>query len=72
MFQLGKSKKAFDEAKRYMPGGVNSPVRSYRSVGSNPPFISSASGSRIYDIDNNEYIDLCVELGPYDFGPCEP
>ena len=44
MFQLGKSEKAFDEAKRYMPGGVNSPVRSYRSVGSNPPFISSASG----------------------------
>ena len=45
MFQLGKSEKAFEEAKRYMPGGVNSPVRSYRSVGSNPPFISSASGS---------------------------
>ena len=44
MFQLGKSEKAFNEAKRYMPGGVNSPVRSYRSVGSNPPFISSASG----------------------------
>ena len=42
MLQLGKSEKAFDEAKRYMPGGVNSPVRSYRSVGSNPPFISSA------------------------------
>ena len=35
MFQLGKSEKAFEEAKRYMPGGVNSPVRSYRSVGSN-------------------------------------
>ena len=68
MLQLGKSEKAFDEAKRYMPGGVNSPVRSYRSVGSNPPFISSASGSRIYDIDNNEYNRLCVELGPYDFG----
>ena len=60
MFQLGKSEKAFNEAKRYMPGGVNSPVRSYRSVGSNPPFISSASGSRIYDIDNNEYIDYVL------------
>ena len=54
MFQLGKSEKAFNEAKRYMPGGVNSPVRSYRSVGSNPPFISSASGSRIYDIRSEE------------------
>ena len=39
MLQLGKSEKAFDEAKRYMPGGVNSPVRSYRSVGSNPPLV---------------------------------
>ena len=41
MLQLGKSQKAFDDAKRYLPGGVNSPVRSYRSVGSTPPFISS-------------------------------
>ena len=40
MLQLGKSEKAFDEAKRYMPGGVNSPVRSYRSVGSNPPLLA--------------------------------
>ena len=50
MLQLGKSEKAFDEAKRYMPGGVNSPVRSYRSVGSNPPFISSASGLSLIHI----------------------
>ena len=71
MFQLGKSEKAFNEAKRYMPGGVNSPVRSYRSVGSNPPFISSASGSRIYDIDNNEYIDYVLSWGPMILGPCE-
>ena len=56
MFQLGKSEKAFEEAKRYMPGGVNSPVRSYRSVGSNPPFISSASGRRVFDIVKNEKI----------------
>ena len=54
-----------------MPGGVNSPVRSYRSVGSNPPFISSASGSRIYDIDNNEYIDYVLSWGPMIFRPCE-
>ena len=72
MFQLGKSEKAFNEAKRYMPGGVNSPVRSYRSVGSNPPFISSASGSRIYDIDNNEYIDYVLSWGPMILGHANP
>ena len=72
MFQLGKSEKAFEEAKRYMPGGVNSPVRSYRSVGSNPPFISSASGSRIYDIDNNEYIDYVLSWGPMILGHANP
>lgn len=72
MLQLGKSEKAFDEAKRYMPGGVNSPVRSYRSVGSNPPFISSASGSRIYDIDNNEYIDYVLSWGPMILGHANP
>ena len=72
MLQLGKSEKAFDEAKRYMPGGVNSPVRSYRSVGSNPPFISSASGSRIYDIDNNEYIDYVLSWGPMILGHVNP
>lgn len=72
MLQLGKSEKAFEEAKRYMPGGVNSPVRSYRSVGSNPPFISSASGSRIYDIDNNEYIDYVLSWGPMILGHANP
>ena len=72
MLQPGKSEKAFDEAKRYMPGGVNSPVRSYRSVGSNPPFISSASGSRIYDIDNNEYIDYVLSWGPMILGHANP
>lgn len=63
MFTLDKSKQAFNEAKVYMPGGVNSPVRSYRSVGSEPPFISSASGDRIYDIDGNEYIDYVLSWG---------
>jgi glutamate-1-semialdehyde 2,1-aminomutase len=72
MLQLGKSQKAFDDAKRYLPGGVNSPVRSYRSVGSTPPFISSASGSRIYDIDNNEYIDFVLSWGPMILGHANP
>ena len=68
MFSLEKSKQAFAEAREYMPGGVNSPVRSYRSVGGNPPFISSASGSRIYDIDGNEYIDYVLSWGPMILG----
>lgn len=68
MFTFDKSKQAFNEAKVYMPGGVNSPVRSYRSVGSEPPFISSASGDRIYDIDGNEYIDYVLSWGPMILG----
>ena len=68
MFTLDKSKQAFNEAKAYMPGGVNSPVCSYRSVGSEPPFISSASGDRIYDIDGNEYIDYVLSWGPMILG----
>ena len=68
MFTLDKSKQPFNEAKVYMPGGVNSPVRSYRSVGSEPPFISSASGDRIYDIDGNEYIDYVLSWGPMILG----
>lgn len=68
MYTLEKSKQAFLEAKAYMPGGVNSPVRSYRSVGSEPPFISSAAGDRIYDIDGNEYIDYVLSWGPMILG----
>lgn len=61
---LEKSAKAFEEAKKYIPGGVNSPVRSYRSVDCNPPFIAKAKGSKIYDIDGNEYIDYVGSWGP--------
>lgn len=61
---LTKSAAAFAEAKQYIPGGVNSPVRSYRSVGCNPPFIAKAKGSKIYDIDGNEYIDYVGSWGP--------
>ncbi len=49
-----QSKAAFAEAKNYMPGGVNSPVRSFANVGGNPLFIARAKGSHIYDIDGNE------------------
>lgn len=63
-----KSKAAFDEAKKYIPGGVNSPVRAFKSVGTHPLFISRAKGSRIYDIDGNEYIDYVGSWGPMFLG----
>lgn len=59
-----KSEAAFAEARQYIPGGVNSPVRSFRSVGGVPPFISGGKGSKIYDIDGNEYIDYVLSYGP--------
>lgn len=58
------SEAAFAEAKQYIPGGVNSPVRSFRSVGGNPPIIAKGKGSKIYDIDGNEYIDYVLSYGP--------
>ena len=57
MIDLTKSKAAFEEAKKYMPGGVNSPVRSYPHMGCPPPFIKEAHGSHITDIDGNTHID---------------
>lgn len=59
-----KSFEAFEEARKYIPGGVNSPVRSFRSVGGVPPFIAGGKGSKIYDIDGNEYIDYVLSYGP--------
>mgnify|MGYP000952478212 FL=1 len=67
-----KSKAAFAEAKRHMPGGVNSPVRSFANVGGNPPFIARAEGAKIYDIDGNEYIDYVGSWGPMVVGHAHP
>lgn len=58
------SERLFEEAKRYMPGGVNSPVRAYLNVNRVPRFISRAKGSKIYDEDGNEYIDYVCSWGP--------
>jgi glutamate-1-semialdehyde 2,1-aminomutase len=59
-----KSIAAFKEAQQHIPGGVNSPVRSFRSVGGNPLFIAKASGSKVTDIDGNTYIDYVGSWGP--------
>ncbi len=69
---LSKSLVAFAQAKRFMPGGVNSPVRSFGSVDSNPPFISHGKGSHIFDIDGNEYIDYVGSWGPLILGHAHP
>ena len=55
-----KSIDAYNKAKKIIPGGVNSPVRAFRSVNSTPIFFKSGKGSKMRDIDNNEYIDCCL------------
>ena len=67
-----KSEKLFSMAKAVIPGGVNSPVRAFRSVGCNPIFIERAVGSRIYDADGNAYIDYVGSWGPMILGHCHP
>jgi len=67
-----KSEAAFERAQKVIPGGVNSPVRAYRGVGGNPPFIARGQGSHIFDIDGNEYIDYVGSWGPLLLGHCHP
>ena len=67
-----RSKALFDEAIQYIPGGVNSPVRAFKSVGGDPIFIKRASGSKLYDVDGNEYIDYVGSWGPMIVGHCNP
>lgn len=62
------SQKLFAEAKKYIPGGVNSPVRAFKSVGGTPLFIKRGWGSRILDVDGNEFIDFVGSWGPHIFG----
>ncbi|UOB19840.1 glutamate-1-semialdehyde 2,1-aminomutase [Macrococcus armenti] len=63
-----KSKQAFSEAVNLMPGGVNSPVRAFKSVDMDPIFMERGKGSKIYDIDGNEYIDYVLSWGPLILG----
>lgn len=72
MLNLEKSLAAFAEAKTLMPGGVNSPVRSYRNVDCNPPFIARGEGAHIFDIDGNEYVDYVLSWGPLVAGHAHP
>ncbi|MDP1511356.1 glutamate-1-semialdehyde 2,1-aminomutase [Paenibacillus sp. CMAA1739] len=67
-----RSKAAFDEAKQYIPGGVNSPVRAFKSVGITPVYIDRGEGSRVYDIDGQSYIDYVCSWGPLIMGHAHP
>lgn len=67
-----KSEAAFEAAKQVLPGGVNSPVRAFRSVGGNPVFIEKAKGAYIWDLDGNRYIDYVGTWGPAILGHAHP
>ncbi|WP_395618658.1 glutamate-1-semialdehyde 2,1-aminomutase [Aquirufa sp.] len=62
----------FERAQKLIPGGVNSPVRAFKSVGGNPVFIKSAKGAYLHDVDGNSYIDLIGSWGPMLFGQAHP
>lgn len=65
---INKSISLFEEAKKVIPGGVNSPVRAFKSVGGNPIFIQRGKGSKFWDVDGNEFIDYIGSWGPHLFG----
>ncbi|MFS8531542.1 glutamate-1-semialdehyde 2,1-aminomutase, partial [Sphaerobacter thermophilus] len=69
---MTRSERAFAEAQRYMPGGVNSPVRAFRAVGGTPPFIERGQGARLTDVDGNVYIDYVCSWGPLIAGHAHP
>jgi glutamate-1-semialdehyde 2,1-aminomutase len=70
--EMKKSTELFARALKTMPGGVNSPVRSFKNVGGIPPFIQKGYGSKIWDIDGNEYLDYVGSWGPLILGHSHP
>ncbi len=69
---MTKSEQLFEQARRYIPGGVNSPVRAFRAVGGTPLFIERADGAYIYDADGKRYIDYVLSWGPMILGHNHP
>ena len=72
MKELVNSRELFKEAQRYLPGGVDSPVRAFKAVGGTSPFIVKGQGSKIFDADGNEYIDYVCSWGPLILGHAHP
>ena len=69
---MTSSEQLFEQAKQYIPGGVNSPVRAFRAVGGTPVFIDHAKGAYIYDSENKRYIDYVLSWGPMILGHAHP
>ena len=69
---MSRSEALYAEACRWMPGGVNSPVRAFRAVGGVPPFIARGEGARVFDVDGRSYIDYVGSYGPLILGHTEP
>ncbi len=67
-----RSKALFERAQKVIPAGVNSPVRAFRAVGGEPPFIARAKGARLWDADGNEYVDYVASWGPAILGHAHP
>src|SRR5512138_2864398 len=72
MSNVDKSKKLLKLASRVIPGGVNSPVRAFKSVGGTPRFIDRGEGAYLYDVDGNKYLDFCCSWGPLILGHADP
>lgn len=72
MFSRKKSEELFGEALKYIPGGVNSPVRAFRAVGGDPFFVSTAKGAHVCDVDGNDYVDYVGTWGPAILGHAHP
>jgi len=72
MMNISNSEQLFQQSQQYIPGGVNSPVRAFKSVGGNPIFFKSAHGSKLYDVNDNEYIDYIGSWGPMILGHAHP
>src|SRR4030042_136278 len=72
MKHFSRSEQLFEAAQRYLPGGVDSPVRAFKAVGGTPLFIKRGKGSRLYDEDGNEFIDYVCSWGPLILGHAHP
>jgi glutamate-1-semialdehyde 2,1-aminomutase len=72
MISRKKSEELFGEALKYIPGGVNSPVRAFRAVGGQPFFVNKAKGAHVWDVDGNDYVDYVGTWGPAILGHAHP
>ena len=71
-YTFDKSAKLFSEARKWFPGGVNSPVRAFKAIGATPLFVEKAEGAYIFDADGNRFLDFCCSWGPLILGHAHP